>query len=83
MRTDTFDAIMALVRDDPLTATQVELIGSFGEQRLVDVAEASRLFGVSPQTIRKQGIPVVRVGRRVLYRSRDLDAYIRRHTHEH
>ena len=81
MKSDTFASIMALVADDPLTPSQTGQMGVLAEDRLVGVSEASRMLDVSPQTIRRIGLPVVKVGRRVLYRTRDLHAYIKNHTY--
>ena len=81
MKSETFESIMALIADDPLTPTQTSQMGLLADDRLVGVSEASRLLDVSPQTMRRIGLPVVRVGRRVLYRTRDLYTYIKRHTY--
>ena len=81
MKSDTFASIMALVADDPLTPSQTRQIGVLADDRLVGVSDASRMLDVSPQTIRRIGLPVVNVGRRVLYRTRDLHAYIKKHTY--
>lgn len=46
---------------------------------LVGVSEAARLMDVDPMTIRRlaqrQEIPVVRIGRRVLFRREDLERW--------
>ena len=81
MKPDTFESIMALVADDPLTPAQTRQIGVLADDRLVGVSEASKLLDISPQTIRRIGLPVVKVGRRVLYRTRDLNTYIKKHTY--
>lgn len=81
MKPDTFASIMALVADDPLTPAQTRQIGILADDRLVGVSEASKLLDISPQTIRRIGLPVVKVGRRVLYRTRDLNTYIKKHTY--
>ena len=81
MKSDTFASIMALVADDPLTPSQTRQMGLLADDRLVGVSEASRLLDVSPQTMRRIGLPLVKVGRRVLYRTRDLHNYIKRHTY--
>ena len=81
MKSDTFASIMALIADDPLTPSQTRQMGVLADDRLVSVSEASKLLDISPKTIRKIGLPVVKVGRRVLYRTRDLHAYIKRHTY--
>ncbi len=49
----------------------------------VPAGEAARMLGVSPRTLwsltaPRGPIPVCRVGRRVLYRVPDLEAYLRR-----
>ena len=81
MKSETFATVMALVADDPLTPTQTRQMGVLSDDRLVGVSEASRVLDVSPQTIRRIGLPVVKVGRRVLYRTRDLHAYVKKHTY--
>ena len=81
MKPDTFASIMALVADDPLTPAQTRQIGVLADDRLVGVSEASKLLDISPQTIRRIGLPVVKVGRRVLYHTRDLNTYIKKHTY--
>ena len=81
MKPDTFASIMALVADDPLTPAQARQMGLLSDDRLVGVSEASRLLDVSPQTLRRIGLPFVKVGRRVLYRTRDLNTYIKKHTY--
>ena len=81
MKSETFESLMALVVDDPLTPAQMSQMGLLADDRLVGVSEASRLLDVSPQTMRRIGLPVVKVGRRVLYRTRDLHTYIKRHTY--
>ena len=81
MKSDTFASIMALVADDPLTPSQTSQMGLLADDRLVGVSEASKLLDISPQTIRRIGLPVVKVGRRVLYRTRDLHNYINKHTY--
>lgn len=81
MKSDTFASIMALIADDPLTPTQTSQMGLLADDRLVGVSEASKLLDISPQTMRRIGLPVVKVGRRVLYRTRDLHNYIKKHTY--
>ena len=81
MKSETFESIMALVADDPLTPSQTRQMGLLADDRLVGVSEASKLLDISPQTIRRIGLPVVKVGRRVLYRTRDLHNYIKKHTY--
>ena len=81
MKSETFESIMALIADDPLTPAQTSQMGLLADDRLVGVSEASRLLDVSPQTMRRIGLPVVKVGRRVLYRTGDLYTYIKRHTY--
>ena len=81
MKSETFESIMALIADDPLTPPQTRQIGVLADDRLVGVSEASKLLDISPQTIRRIGLPVVKVGRRVLYRTTDLHAYIKKHTY--
>ena len=81
MKSETFASIMALIDNDPLTPSQTRQMGVLADDRLVSVSEASKLLDISPKTIRKIGLPVVRVGRRVLYRTRDLHAYIKKHTY--
>lgn len=81
MKSETFASIMALIADDPLTPIQTRQMGVLADDRLVGVSEASKLLDISPQTIRRIGLPVVKVGRRVLYRTRDLHAYIKKHTY--
>ena len=81
MKSDTFASIMALVADDPLTPSQTRQMGVFADDGLVGVSEASRMLDVSPQTMRRIGLPVVRIGRRVLYRTTDLHAYVKKHTY--
>ena len=81
MKPDTFASVMALVADDPLTPAQTRQLGVLADDRLVGVSEASKLLDISPQTLRRIGLPVVKVGRRVLYRTRDLNTYIKKHTY--
>ena len=81
MKSETFAPIMALVADDPLTPAQTRQMGVLADDRLVGVSEASKLLDISPQTLRRIGLPVVKVGRRVLYRTRDLHTYINKHTY--
>ena len=81
MKSDTFASIMALVADDPLTPSQTRQMGVLADDRLVGVSEASRMLDISPKTMRRIGLPVVRIGRRVLYRTRDLHAYVKKHTY--
>ena len=81
MKSDTFASIRALVADDPLTPSQSRQMGVLADDRLVGVSEASRMLDVSPQTMRRIGLPVVRIGSRVLYRTRDLHAYVKKHTY--
>ena len=81
MKTDTFASIMAIIADDPLTPAQTRQMGVLADDRLVSVSEASKLLDISPQTLRRIGLPVVKVGRRVLYRTRDLNTYIKKHTY--
>ena len=81
MKSETFESIMALVADDPLTPSQTRQMGVLADDRLVSVSEASKLLDISPQTIRRIGLPVVRIGSRVLYCTRDLHAYIKKHTY--
>ena len=81
MKSETFASIMALVADDPLTPSQTRQMGVLADDRLVSVSEASKLLDISPQTMRRIGLPVVKVGRRVLYRTRDLHNYIKKHTY--
>ena len=44
--------------------------------KLMNVETASKYLGMSPGWLRASTIPVVRMGRRRLYRQEDLDAYI-------
>ena len=81
MKSETFASIMALVADDPLTPAQTRQMGILADDRLVGMSEASKLLDISPQTLRRIGLPVVKVGRRVLYRIRDLHTYINKHTY--
>ena len=81
MKSDTFASIMALVADDPLTPSQTRQISVLADDRLVGVSEASRMLDISPKTMRRIGLPVVRIGKRVLYRTRDLHAYVKKHTY--
>ena len=81
MKSETFASIMALVADDPLTPAQTRQMGVLADDRLVGMSEASKLLDISPQTLRRIGLPVVKVGRRVLYRTRDLHTYINKHTY--
>ena len=81
MKSETFASIMALVADDPLTPAQTRQMGVLADDRLVGVSEASRMLDVSPKTMRRIGLPVVRIGKRVLYRTRDLHAYVKKHTY--
>ena len=81
MKSDTFASIMALVADDPLTPSQTRQMGVLADDRLVGVSEASRMLDISPKTMRRIGLPVVRIGKRVLYRTRDLHAYVKKHTY--
>ena len=81
MKSETFASIMALVADDPLTPSQTRQMGVLADDRLVGVSEASRMLDISPKTMRRIGLPVVRIGRRVLYRTRDLHAYVKKHTY--
>lgn len=49
---------------------------------LVTRAEAAEILGVSPQTLAcwasngRYGLPFVRIGRRVMYRRSDIEAFI-------
>ena len=81
MKSDTFASSMALVADDPLTPSQTRQMGVLADDRLVGVSEASRMLDISPKTMRRIGLPVVRIGSRVLYRTRDLHADIKKHTY--
>ena len=81
MKSDSFASIMALVADAPLTPSQARQMGVLADDRLVGVSEASRMLDISPKTMRRIGLPVVRIGRRVLYRTRDLHAYVKKHTY--
>lgn len=44
--------------------------------KLMNVEAASKYLGMSPGWLRASKIPVVRMGRRRLYRQEDLDAFV-------
>jgi excisionase family DNA binding protein len=46
--------------------------------KLMNVETASKYLGMSPGWLRASSIPVVRMGRRRLYRQEDLDTFIER-----
>ena len=52
-------------------------------QKLHPVLEAAQILGISVHTLRawvsQQRIPYIKLGRRVLFRSEDLEAYIGSH----
>ncbi len=59
------------------------------QSRLITPAEAARLLGVSPATlgtlrsIGRYNLPYVKIGRKVLYRVKDVEEFIERRTRRH
>ena len=56
------------------------------QSELLTTPEAAQALRLSERTlirwrVERKGPPIVRAGRRIMYRARDLDAWLERHTH--
>ena len=81
MRQDTFNTLVRMVADDPLTDAQIRQLTNEDMYKLVSNAEAARILGISVQILRT--LPISRVWtnkRNVQYRLHDLYKYINEHT---
>ena len=80
MRIATFETLLAMIRQDPLTDVQLARLGGMQDDELIDNAEAAKLCGVSEQTMRLLRVPRVRINRYLRYKRCDVLAFRDEHT---
>lgn len=75
MRANTFETLLAMIRQDPLTEVQMAKISGAQDDVLIDNAEAARICGVSEQVMRQLKVKRVRINRFLRYKRCDVLAF--------